>query len=127
MNSTSDTPALLQEPSFAHTVKWALIWFAAATLVRLVTLPLCLALGLDQSQHYLIQWPVSFGSQVAMFVAALAVVIKFFFPHTLFKDSGTRFNQAFASIENPFHLLLIYAAFLGPLIIAIALLAAYTR
>ncbi len=123
----TNTPTTEEIPSFRRTVIWAAIWFVAATVIRLLTLPICSAIGLDQSQHYLLQWPVSFGSQVAMFVAALAVTVKFFFPNTLFADSGTRFNECFKNITNPFHLLLIYAAFLGPFIIAIAILAAYTR
>ena len=116
--------AVSETPSFFAQIKWALIWFVAAMAVRIATIPL--GKMFDESIQYILLWPISFASTVAIFGAALVVFMKFLFPNTLFKDSGTRFNEAFADIEDPFQFIMCYAALLAPVIIALAVIALVT-
>lgn len=125
MNEEEETlkgQTISEKPSITKPMIWALVWFLGTLIARVLASPL--ANFVPDSERYLVLWPVSFGSMVVMLAAAVYGFIRFIFPNTLFKDSGTRFNKAYAEIKDPFQLMLINSLIMGSIIIALALLAA---
>lgn len=117
------TPVVHQEePKGRSKVIWAIVWFVALIVCRILTVPVADGLGLDESTRYLLVRPVSFVSDFVMLAVAFIASMRFLFPNTLAKDAGTRFNTAFANINDPFKLLIVYAIFLGPLLLVLGLL-----
>lgn len=111
-----------QMPAVRREFLWALAWFAALIAVRVLSVPLAEKLGLDESQQYLVVRPIEFASNWALLAAGFVAFVKFVFPNTLGRDMGTRFNQAWNSIENPRDLLWMYIAIGASLLVSMSLL-----
>lgn len=112
----------VQTPKIIREVAWAGLWFVLLVAARVLSVPLGYKLGLDESQLSLVVKPVTFVSNLALVAAGFVTFIKFLFPMTLGRDMGTRFNQAWQALDDPFKILLVYVAIGAPLLISLALL-----
>ncbi len=116
--------AVEERPSAKKHVAWAVFWFCLAMFVRVASVPFSDFLGMDEGNRYLFTRPLGLASDVAMLGASLIVLVSWVFPNTLGKDSGTRFNKAWAELDDPFRIVLAYAAFMAPVLVALAILMA---
>lgn len=116
------TRSVEEVPSIRRELVWAAVWFVALLAVRVAVVPLSLWFGLDESNQYLLVRPVAFLSDWALLAAGFVAFIRFVFPNTLGRDIGTRFNRAWAELDNPFHILILYVAIGAPLFLALAIL-----
>lgn len=112
----------VQTPKIVREVAWAGVWFVLLVAARVLSVPLGYKLGLDESQLSLVVKPVTFVSNLALIAAGFVAFIKFIFPMTLGRDMGTRFNQAWQSLDDPFKIIMVYVAIGAPLLLSLALL-----
>lgn len=111
-----------QAPKIYREIAWAGLWFILLIAARALSPALGYKLGLDESQLSLVVKPVTFVSNLALIAAGFVAFVKFVFPRTLGRDMGTRFNQAWQSLDDPFKIIMVYVAVGAPLLISLALL-----
>jgi hypothetical protein len=115
---TEDQPLLVKKE-----ITLAAIWFFVLIAARLASYFIGRYSGIDESYLYLLTEPVAFATDVTMWIAAALIATRIIFKNTLARDAGTRFNQAFAALANPFHILCVYAIFMAPIFIGLAIIA----
>ncbi len=121
-NNTLKRPGVAERPSVKKHLAWALVWFGALLAVRMAVVPLAGMLGLDESNQYLLVKPVAYATDGALLAVGFLLFVRFVFSNTLGRDLGTRFNDAWGALDDPFKILMVYVAFGAPIFIALAML-----
>jgi len=111
-----------QKVSLRREIVWAVVAFVVLIVARLASIPLAGALGLDESNQYLLLRPIGFLSDWTLLTAAVVAFIRIVFGRTLGHDLGTRFNACWNSITDPATIIWMYLTMFVGVGISMALL-----